>query len=59
MIAVARPVQGLVEVGHDAGGANRRLLLLARTDLNHSVSGEELQVVDVIGQFGEFKLRVP
>lgn len=29
VIAVARSVQGFVEVGHDAGGANRRLLLLA------------------------------
>jgi len=59
VIAVARPIQGLVEVGHDACCPNRRLLLLARTDLDHAVAGEELQVVDVIGQFGEFKLRVP
>ena len=59
VIAVTRPVQGLVEVGHDAGGPNRGLLLLARTDLNHSVSGEELQVVDVIGKLGESKLRAP
>ena len=59
VVAVARPVQGLVEVGHDAGGPNRGLLLLARTDLNHAVSSEELQVVDMIGKLGESKLRAP
>ena len=59
VVAVARPVQGLVEVGHDAGGANRGLLLLARTDLDHAVASEELQVVDMIGKLGETKLRAP
>ena len=59
MVAVAGTVQGLVEVGHDAGGSNRGLLLLARTDLDHAVASEELQVVDVIGKLGKFELRVP
>ena len=59
VIAVTRPVQGLVEVGHDAGGPNRGLLLFARTDLDHAVASEELQVVDMIGELGESKLCAP
>ena len=58
VVAVARPVQGLVEVGHDAGGPNRGLLLLARTNPNHAVSGEELQVVDMIGELRKHELDV-